>query len=82
MLVVELAGFLEQLQGLLGAAILQVQAIQRGIAEKLHSLIVLLLLDDVEKPGDQEQCDGDHEAGVALGHIPDIMLPGHFEIVL
>ena len=82
MLIVELASFLEQLQGLLGAAVLQVQPVQRGIAEKLHRLVVLLLLDDVEEPGDEEKCDGDHEAGVALRHVPDIMLTGHFEIVL
>ena len=82
MLIVQLARSLEQLQGLLGATILQVQPVQRGIAEKLHSLLVLLLLDDVEEPGDQKKGDGDHQAGIALRHVPDVVLTGHFKIIL
>lgn len=82
MLIVQLARSLEELQGLLGATVLQVQPVQRGIAEKLHSLLVLLLLDDVEEPGDQEKGNGDHQAGIALRHVPDVVLAGHFEIIL
>ena len=81
-LIVQLARSLEELQGLLGATVLQVQPVQRGIAEKLHSLLVLLLLDDVEEPGDQEKGNGDHQAGIALRHVPDVVLAGHFEIIL
>lgn len=71
-----------QVHGLLGAAVLQVLAGARSRAQVLNRLLVLLALDGVEEPGDQEERGGDHQTHIGHGHGADVVLSGYFEVVL
>ena len=82
MLLIDFCSAPVELHGLLRAAVLLGEVVQRGELQELHGLLVLLMLYSVEEPGDQKKHDQQDQTHVGLGHVADVVLAGDLEVVL